>query len=228
MKRPERPHPDPRRRGDEPQRDPAVEAYLDARGRGRSARRMLDEVARDGSTLDELARDREWIDAVRAAPSAPDQTRRILNRLGVATDDSSRARWRNVLFTRRLTTTAALLLAFVVGMWARSASTPLPSGRTTEAAHRFEEVIESLPIAIDPLERVRGMVSDVGATLAGSEIQQESARSAAPAEAPPPRRSHRRLDRAAGSPASLNPDALFEIDAGQEELHLILRHLGVV
>lgn len=226
MKRRSRSHPDSRLSGDEPRRDPPIEAYLDARGRGRSARNMLDEVARDCSTLDELARDREWIDAVRAAPAAPDQTRRILDRLGFETDHSSRARWRRVLLTRRLVTAASLSLAFVVGMWARSASTPQPAARTAEAAHRFEQVIESLPMAIDPLERVRGMVSEVGATLTGTNPQ-----NVPPAVAPEssrPHRSHRHFDRGARQAPPFNAESLFNSDATQDDLLLILRHMGVV
>lgn len=208
-----------------PERRRAIEEYLDARGRGRSARRMLDEVAADASMLDDLAADRAWIDLVRTIPPAPDQTDRILDRLGLDAARFNRRGHRFALFTRRLAIAAVLSLAFVLGMWARSSmmlSRPIPS----TAARHLQQAIESIPAELDPLGRVRGLVFDVGSTLAPPP--------AADAAAPSLRRDarnheHERARSRRGRPdhAAPGPDDSFAPEPESESIQVILRSLGI-
>ena len=212
---------------------PAVDAYLDARGARRQARSMLDEVCRDASVLDDLARDREWIDEVRSPAPAPDLTDRILGRLGVDATHFDRRRHRFVLRSRRLSAAAALALAFVVGMWARSSLVPAPATRAVETAHRFERILESLPIQMNPLEPLRVIMLEVGSTLAEPEAQPQPAAPPASAARRTPADLPRHAPVRTTTKDRLRPDAdqpgLFldeEIDV--ESLKAIYRDLGIV
>ncbi len=225
-------HPrDADRRDTESQR---IDAYFDARGSGKPARSMLDEVLRDASVLDDLARDREWIDEVRAAAPAPDQTMRILDRLGVDPNHFDRRRHRFTIFTRRLASAAVLMFAFVIGMWARSTGFRPAAAERVETARQFERVIESLPIQLDPFDRVRGVMLEVGSTLAESQpapvqvSQPESARQDAPLRQPPqPRRPAVRRAGIEPSPA-ITDDGLIDEEIDIETLKAIYKDLGIV
>jgi len=211
---------------------PAVDPYLDARGAGRPAKSMLDAVCRDSSVLDALARDREWIDEVRSPASVPDQTGLILNRLGVEMRHFDRRRHRFVLLSRRLCMAAVLVLAFVVGMWARSALVPAPATRTFETANRLERVIKSLPTEMDPFDRVRNLILEVGATLAGPDSAVGSpnrparaARRTAP-DAPPNAPVRAGLRNSVRP--ELAPSGLINQDIDAESPHAIYRDMGIV
>lgn len=209
---------------------PAVDHYLDARGAGRPAKSMLDAVCRDSSVLDTLARDRKWIDEVRLPASAPDQTGRILDRLGVEMSQFDRRRHRFVLLSRRFSAAAVLVLAFVVGMWARSSLIPAPATQTVETAHRLERVIESLPTEMDPFDRVRGIILEVGATLAEPDSAAD-----APAQ---PSRVTRRPATGPRPPAragikdrirpELNPSGLINQNVDTESLIALYRDMGII
>lgn len=211
---------------------PAVEAYLDARGTGRPAKSMLDQVCRDASVLDDLARDREWIDQVRLPASAPDQTDRILGRLGVERGQFNRRRHRFALLSRRFSAAAVLVLAFVVGMWGRSALMPAPVTPTVETAHRLERVIESLPIQMDPLVRMRGIMLEAGSTL----LEPDSPVDPSIHSGPATRRST--LDPRFQAPVramindhhlpELDPSGLINEDIDVESLNAIYREMGIV
>ncbi len=218
-------HPESLMDGRDPGRARSIEEYLDARGRGRSARHMLDAVASDVSTLDDLASDRAWIDIVRDAPRAPDQTDRILKRLGLGAGRFDRRGHRFALFTRRLAVAGVLALAFVLGMWMRSSMMLSRQAPATQAAEHLQQVIESIPAEIDPLSRVRGLVFDVGSTLAtqqavGIEPQTSGEARNDVHERPRPRRSG--PDRPL---PALHDSFLPEPDA--ESIHILLQSLGI-
>ena len=193
---------------------------------------MLDEVCRDAAVLNDLARDREWIDQMRLPAPAPDQTGRILGRLGVDVTHFDRRRHRFVMVSRRLAAAAALALAFVVGMWARSSLLPVPATRTVETAHRFERVIESLPIQMDPFDRVRGIMLEVGATLAEPDPQAETParRASANRRTPPDSRSHAPARATVTDHArpEVDPSGPFNEEFDVESLKAIYRDLGIV
>jgi len=228
MKRKPRRHPDSPSAGEPATRPESIEAYLDARGAGRAARHMLDQIAVDASTLDDLAKDREWIDEVRTAPAAPDQTHRILKRLGLDPAREGRDHLRFAMLSRRLVTAAVLVLAFVVGMWARSSVVSQSPGKTPDTVHRFERIIESLPLEIDPLERVRGMVLDVGSTLSEMDDTGRPAAETAPRESDQPRRPRRHQRREGIDRPGNEVEGLFTPEFDIESIQALWRDLGVV
>ncbi|MCC6906705.1 MAG: hypothetical protein IT430_02075 [Phycisphaerales bacterium] len=225
-------HPrDSARRDEESQR---IDAYFDARGSGKPARSMLDDVLRDASVLDDLARDREWIDEVRAGAPAPDQTLRILDRLGVDPIRFDRRRHRFTVITRRLATAAVLLFAFVIGMWARSTGFRPAAAERVETARQFERVIESLPMQIDPFDRVRGAMLEFGSTLAETEAPTMPIDQTEIRRQNPPSRVQLRPNRPVLKRATIEPmppaldDGLIDEDIDVETLKAIYKDLGIV
>ncbi len=225
-----------RHRDDQPRRDasspPAVDAYFDARGKGRPAKDMLNEVLRDASVLDELARDQEWIDEVRHSTPTPDQTICILNRLGLDPTRFNRRQHRFTLLTRRLSTAAVLAFAFVVGMWARSSLVGVGGSQPVETAHRFERVIESLPIQMDPFDRMRGLMLEVGTTLADPDsLPPSTAPAFVPAPLPAPTTTLPAPKRALlkqGNPPAIDLEGVFDDEIDVESLKAIYKDLGIV
>ncbi|GEM_PF-5205664 len=231
MSKSARRHPEEQPRRDESS-PPAIDAYFDAHGKGRPAKQMLDEVLRDASVLEDLARDREWIDEMRHSSPAPDQTLRILNRLGLDPNQFDRRHHRFALLTRRLSTAAVLAFAFVIGMWARSSLVHSGASQPVETAHRFERVIESLPIQMDPFDSMRGLMLEVGTTLAEPDVSPSPTASSFKAGPPPaaatPLPAPKRALLEPVTPPANDLEDLFDDQIDVESLKAIYKDLGIV
>jgi ketosteroid isomerase-like protein len=135
-----------------------IDAYFDREMKPAQIDVLLDDVVRDPSVLDDLAGEREWIDALRQCPRAPDLTTAIMRRAGLDPSRFDRRHYRRRLWLRRSALSAVILLAATMVVWMRFTGTPTAAPALPSAAPHIEAVFEALPAEIDPLQQVRVLV----------------------------------------------------------------------